>query len=53
MVNSFKIDLTEPDARRRPQKHTAEFKAEIHEKGKGKASRRENPKRSDFDLSQF
>ena len=32
MVNSDKIDLTEPDAKRRRQKHTAEFKTEVLEK---------------------
>ena len=32
MVNSDKIDLTEPDAKRRRQKHTAEFKTEVREK---------------------
>ena len=32
MVNSNKIDLTEPDAKRRCQKHTAEFKTEVLEK---------------------
>ena len=32
MVNSDKIDLTEPDAKRRSQKHAAEFKTEVLEK---------------------
>ena len=32
MVNSNKIDLTEPDAKRRRQKHSAEFKTEVLEK---------------------
>ena len=48
MVNSDKIDLTEPDAKHISQKHTAEFKTEVLE-----FYRRENRKRSDFDLSQF
>ena len=32
MVNSNKIDLTEPDVKRRRQKHIAEFKTEVLEK---------------------
>ena len=37
MVNSNKIDLTEPNAKRRCQKRTAEFKTEVTEKlAKGK-----------------
>ena len=32
MVNSNKIDLTEPDVKHRRQKHTAEFKTEVLEK---------------------
>ena len=32
MVNSDKIDLTEPDAKHISKKHTAEFKTEVLEK---------------------